>query len=325
MKIRFWGVRGSIPTPGKTTVRYGGNTSCIEIETDKGTTVIFDAGSGIRELGFKLLKKMPVSAYILFSHTHWDHIQGFPFFVPIFIPTSTLKLYAPKPLKETESLENIMKNQMSYQVFPISLDAIQNMNSKISYFDIVEGKVDIPELENEGITITSQYMNHPVVCLGYKIKYNNKTIIYTGDNEPYYNVFDKNLAINKSASSNKTKSILFDDDEDDVDDKEAENTVVMMNKKFVDFIKDCDYLISDSQYTQEEYVTKLGWGHTSIETNIDRAIEGKVKRLILFHHEPMRSDDALDDLLRKQRQKLISSGSSLELYAAHEGMEIEIV
>ncbi|HPG30196.1 MAG TPA: MBL fold metallo-hydrolase [bacterium] len=323
MKIKFWGVRGSIPTPGKTTVRYGGNTSCIEIETDKGSTIIFDAGSGIRELGFKLLKKMPVSAYIFFSHTHWDHIQGFPFFVPIFIPTSTLKLYAPKPLKESESLESIMKNQMSYQVFPISLDAIQNMNSKIQYNDIIEGKINIPELENEGITILSQYMNHPVVCLGYKIIYDGKTIVYTGDNEPYYNVFDKNLSINKS-SGDKAKSVLFDDEEDDVDDKEAENTVEMMNKKFINFIRDCDYLISDSQYTEEEYKTKLGWGHTSIETNISRALEAKVKRLILFHHEPMRGDDALDELIRNHRKSLAGSGNSIELSAAYEGLEITI-
>jgi len=325
MKIRFWGVRGSIPTPGKSTVRYGGNTSCIEVETDKGTTIIFDAGTGIRELGMSLLKrKNPINAHIIFSHTHWDHIQGFPFFVPIFIPTSTLKLYAPKPLRETESLERIMKNQMSYQVFPISLDAIQNMNSKISYYDITEGKLDIPEFENEGITIIAQYMNHPVVCLGYKIICNNKVLIYTGDNEPYYNVFDKNLAINKIAKNTGAKSVLFDDDDDDVDDNEAISTVQQMNKKFVDFITDCDILISDSQYTEQEYATKQGWGHSSFETNIERALAARVKKLVLFHHEPMRSDDALDEILRTHQAALASKNATLELTAAFEGMELEL-
>lgn len=324
MKIRFWGVRGSIPTPGKNTARYGGNTSCIEVETDKGTTIIFDAGTGIRDLGMSLLKrKKPIEAHILFSHTHWDHIQGFPFFVPIFIPTSTLKLYAPKSFNDSYSLENIMKYQMSYQVFPISLDAIQNMNSKITYTDLNEGKIDIPEINNEGITIIAKRMNHPIETLGYKIIYNGKTLIYTGDNEPYYNVFDKELGVNKKAVENRQKSILFDDEDDDVDENEAINTVEEQNQLFIDFIKDADILISDSQYTLEEYPPKQGWGHTPIETNISNCLKANVKRLILFHHEPMRPDDAMDELLNKFRKQLAADGKNLLLDAAYEGMEID--
>jgi len=326
MKIRFWGVRGSIPTPGKSTARYGGNTSCIEVETNKGTTIIFDAGTGIRDLGMSLLRrKKPIEAHILLSHTHWDHIQGFPFFVPIFIPTTSLKLYAPKSFKETYSLENIMKYQMSYQVFPISLDAIQNMNSKIQYFnELTEGKVEIPELEEEGITILAKRMNHPIETLGYKIIYNGKTIIYTGDNEPYYNVFDKELGVNKKAVENRAKSILFDDEDDDVDENEAINTVEEQNANFLAFIKDADILISDAQYTLEEYPPKQGWGHTPMETNISNSLKSRVKRLILFHHEPMRGDDALDELLNKFRKQLAADGKTLVLDAAIEGMEIEI-
>ncbi len=170
-----------------------------------------------------------------------------------------------------------MKYQMSYQVFPISLDAIQNMNSKIQYYNnLVEGKIDIPELENEGLTIIAQRMNHPIETLGYKIIYNGKTIIFTGDNEPYYNVFDKELAVNKKAIENRSKSVLFDDEEDDVDENEAIKTVDEQNKKFLEFIKDSDILISDSQYTLKEYPPKIGWGHTPIETNIENALKSNV-------------------------------------------------
>ncbi|HPP88913.1 MAG TPA: MBL fold metallo-hydrolase, partial [bacterium] len=262
----------------------------------------------------------------LFSHTHWDHIQGFPFFVPIFIPTTSLKMYAPKAIQDVDSLENVMKRQMSYQVFPISLEAINTMNSKIEYNDIVEGKIDLPELEKEGVTITAQYMNHPVVCLGYKITYKDKTIIYTGDNEPYYNVFASNNQPQKNEEAQqKKKSVLFDDDEEDnIDDKEAEKATQEMNQKFLDFIKDCDILISDSQYTEAEYQTKRGWGHTSFETNISRALAANVKKLYCFHHEPMRSDAQLDELLEKFRQQLANEGKSLEIYMSYEGLELTI-
>jgi ribonuclease BN (tRNA processing enzyme) len=274
--------------------------------------------------------------FIFFSHTHWDHIQGFPFFVPIFIPTSSLKLFAPDPLnKSFDNLEKIMQKQMSYQVFPISLQAIQNMNSKIEYFDIKEGPLEHESLQplyDEGIKIYAKYMKHPITSMGYKFVYNGKTIVYTGDNEPHYNMFDKNLAVNqkpkkeKKSEEDEMDSILFDDDieDDDVDETEAIKAVEESNKKFLDFIQDADVLIIDSQYTAEEYKDKLEWGHSPMEINIERAAKTNVKKMFFFHHDPMRTDDQLDELINKFRNEIIEKNYNFELYAAREGMEIDI-
>ena len=172
--IKFWGVRGSIPTPGPSTVKTGGNTSCVEVRCG-GKILIFDAGTGIRELGNSLLKELPVTAYLFFSHVHWDHIQGFPFFTPGFIKGNRFELYGASHV--TNTLEETLKGQMNYPNFPVTLDS---MAAEMIFHDIDDG--DIISLGE--IKVYAKKLNHPGGVLGYKVEYKGKKIVYATDTEP---------------------------------------------------------------------------------------------------------------------------------------------
>ncbi len=191
MKIKFWGVRGSIPVPGPSTVRYGGNTPCIEVRLNDERLIIIDAGTGIRELGLSLLPKGKVEAIILLSHTHWDHIHGFPFFVPAFIPGNKLTIYG--PVNYNEKLEEIVAGQMKYSYFPVKLEWI---GADKKFVDLKEGIYEI-----DGIRIIAQILNHPIITMGYRIEADGKILVTEYDTEPYRNIFED-------------KGGFFDDDED---------------------------------------------------------------------------------------------------------------
>ena len=183
MKIKFWGVRGSIACPGQQTLKYGGNTPCIEVRLpDTGRLLIIDAGSGIRELGYYLmshdLPKGPIHTDIFLSHTHWDHIMGFPFFSPVYLPTSKLKIYGPVTL-EGDSLEQIMAGQMTYRYFPIRE---VELAADIQYIELKEDRLDL----GDGLILTTKYLNHPILCLGYRFEYQGKIFCTLYDTEPNF-------------------------------------------------------------------------------------------------------------------------------------------
>ena len=175
MKVRFWGTRGSIPSPGPRTVRYGGNCSCVEVRTPSGELFIIDAGTGIRELGLALMAEQPVLAHVLLSHTHWDHISGFPFFPPAFAPGNTLTIYAARNIDKR--LEDVMAGQMEYTYFPVTLS---DLPSEINYRELLEETFDIGKAK-----ITTHYLNHTSICMGYRIEEGGKSIAYVSDHEPY--------------------------------------------------------------------------------------------------------------------------------------------
>ncbi|MEB3342061.1 MBL fold metallo-hydrolase [Okeania sp.] len=182
--VEFWGVRGSIPTPGNSTVRYGGNTSCVEMRVG-AKRLIFDGGTGLRVLGLNLLKQMPVEAHLFFSHTHWDHIQGFPFFVPAFVPINKFHIYgaiAPDGTTIKESLSDQMVNPN----FPIPLKL---MGSEMKFYNFREGDV----LEVDGIKIETTPLNHPNFAIGYRVCWNGKSVVYCPDTEHYEDCFDENV------------------------------------------------------------------------------------------------------------------------------------
>ncbi|MCG6552693.1 MAG: MBL fold metallo-hydrolase [Candidatus Magnetominusculus sp. LBB02] len=297
MKVKFWGVRGSIPTPGKETVRYGGNTSCIGLDADDGTVVIFEAGTGIRTLGLKLAGMPSVEIHLFLSHTHWDHIHGFPFFVPAYIPNRVIRIYGPPHFDK--SLQQIMAQQMVYSYFPVNSDELQ---ARIKYVDLKEETVEIG-----GLKITSKLMNHPVTCYAYRVTEGAKSMVYTGDNEPYYN-FMASAAM----------------DETEVD--EITMIVKEQNDRNIEFVKDCDLLIADAQYTDAEYPTKVGWGHSSNLQVLDLAMKAGAKELVMFHHEPTRSDDQIDEIVKQTREYYAATGHSgiKKISAAVEGEEIII-
>lgn len=279
MKIKFWGVRGSIPCPGPQTMKYGGNGACIQLTVDnRNEIIIIDAGSGVRELGNSLIKhelpKGPLKISIYLSHTHWDHIMGFPYFVPIYIPGSQLKVFGPVSF-EDEPLEDVVGGQMKYRYFPIN---IGELAAEIEYKRLrEEPKIDL----GGGLRMTTKILNHPITALGYRFEYKGKIFCTCYDHEPYRNLF------------------ITDPEHPEYDEAmayEGEEVAKEQNLAVEDFFKGADLLVHDSQYTKEEYQSKIGWGHSTFEHAIASANRAGVKKLILFHHDPDRTDDQIDEL-----------------------------
>jgi phosphoribosyl 1,2-cyclic phosphodiesterase len=306
IRIRFWGVRGSIPCPGPATVRYGGNTACLELRFgEENRLVIIDAGSGIRELGNFLLKndlpKGPIRAKVYLTHTHWDHIMGFPFFTPIYIPGSELEIYGPVTYEE-DTLDKVVGDQLRYRYFPVRQSELA---AKISYYNLKEGTYDL----GGGLSLTTKYLNHPILVLGYRFEYQGRVLCTAYDTEPFRNVF----AMNPGAP---------DYDEEAV--REGEMAAREENEKVLRFLQGSDLLVHDAQYTHREYLSsKLGWGHSSFEYAVNSAHKAGVRRLVFFHHDILRSDAELDELEGRFRGR-IQGRSDLEILTAREGMEIEI-
>lgn len=305
MRIKFWGVRGSVPCPGPKTVKYGGNTPCIEVRFKKlDRLIIIDAGSGLRELGAHMmtndLPKGSIKTEIFLSHTHWDHIMGFPFFTPIYVPGTKLKVFGPVSY-EGDTLDKIVGGQLTYRYFPVR-DA--ELGAEIDYIDLKEGKYDL----EQGIQLIAKYLNHPILCLGYRFEYDGKVFCTAYDTEPFRNLF------------------CTDPDDPAYDEAmAAEGDLVAeeQNRMLEEFFRDADLLVHDTQYTQDEYEsTKLGWGHTSFEYAIAAAERAGVKKMALFHHEPIRSDDEMDKLAEEYCPP--GRHGDLEIFFAREGMEIDI-
>ncbi len=275
--MTIWGDRGSMPTPGPDTVVFGGNTSCLEIRADD-RLIIIDAGSGIRVLGDKLLredlKKGPINADIFITHTHWDHIMGFPMFNPIYVPGTKLRIWGPISYEE-DTLEDVIGSQLSYRYWPVRQDELA---AEIEYKQIKETTIDL----GGGLKVRTKYLNHPVLCLGYRFEYEGKSIVTAYDTEPFRNLFPTDPT---------------DPSYDEEAAKEGEEAARDGNEKVLEFMKGADLLVHDSQYTAKEYhKNKAGYGHSSYEVAINSAHKAHVKKLILFHHDPNRTDTELQEL-----------------------------
>ena len=281
MKVKFWGVRGSIPCPGPQTMKYGGNGACIQLTVeDRKEVIIIDAGSGIRELANDLVKNelpkgsLNISLYL--SHTHWDHIMGFPYFVPIYIPGTKLKVFGPVSF-EDDPLKDVVGGQMKYRYFPIN---VGELAAEIEYDRLrEEPSIDL----GDGLIMSTKIINHPITALGYRFEYKGKVFCTCYDHEPYRNLF------------------ITDPEHPEYDEAmaiEGEEVAREQNGAIEDFFRDADLLIHDSQYTEEEYQTKVNWGHSSFEHAIASANRAGVKKLLLFHHDPDRTDEQIDELAK---------------------------
>ena len=292
--IKFWGVRGSIPTPGPQTNRYGGNTPCLELNYDGDNFFILDAGSGIRALGLHLMSLgKPVKSHVFISHMHWDHIQGIPFFVPAFIPGNEFVFHGAQ--EADMNLEDILADQMNPVNFPVQIEV---MASKFNFEPLYEGKYTI-----EGIEIETMYLNHPGYALGYKFYINDKAVIYISDNEPYP---------------------IFPETARDSDNPDQIQIVEDNNQRLINFVRDAHILIHDSQYTPEEYKTKVQWGHSPYDYTVKVALEAGVKNLVLFHHDPLHDDDFVDGIVDAARKISWQAGSNMKIIGAQEGLEITL-
>lgn len=296
MIVRFWGVRGSIPVPSKDTLKYGGNTTCIEIVTSEGKRIIIDAGTGIRFLGQQLMQEEfgqgSGVAHLLFTHAHWDHIQGFPFFAPVYVKrinkdgktargsSNTFYVYGARNAGET--IENSLRAQMSSCYFPVSID---DLPANFTFTEIGEKAFKI----GYKTKVLPLHLQHPDGVLGYRIEDNGKVVTIATDCEhPDNGQCDPNL---------------------------------------LRLADRADLLVYDGQYTPEEYEPakfninmppKKGFGHSTAEEGIKAAQKAKASRLIITHHEPNHDDKILSSMEKKMKSLMPT------LTFAREGMEIVI-
>ncbi len=271
LSIRFWGVRGSIPSPGPETARYGGNTPCVELRAGP-THFIFDLGTGVRELG--AAAKGPLDANIFISHYHYDHLQGLPFFAPIFDPKCRFTIRG--PTRNGRSVKEVVSGQMQQPFFPVTAEMV--FKAQVDYQPFEAGD----RLRLGEVTVVAIEANHPGGNLAYRIEYKGRSVVYATDHEH--------------------------------GDRDAQ---------LIDFSRDADVLIYDSMYTDDEYLgrvggAKAGWGHSTWQSAVRIATAARIDSLILFHHEPSRSDDSLDALVRLVKKHFKRT------IAAREGLVVKL-
>lgn len=273
--IHFWGVRGSIASPGSETVRYGGNTPCVEMRVGEHR-LIFDGGTGLRVLGQFLLSHMPLEAHLFFTHSHWDHIQGFPFFTPAFVKNNRFYIYgAVAPNGAT--IQQRLNDQMLHPNFPVPL---QIMGAELKFLDIEIGQT----IKMGDVVVENALLNHPGEAVGYRVSWKGYTAAYITDTEHFPDRLDEN--------------VLF-------------------------LARHADVLIYDATYTDEEYYSekssKIGWGHSTWQEAVKVAKAAEVKKLVIFHHDPLHNDAFLDNVGEQVAQKFPNS------LMAREGLSIQLI
>ncbi len=291
--LTFWGARGSIASPGPTTLRFGGNTPCVSLSY-QGAQVILDAGTGIRALGVALQAAAagkPLEVNLLITHTHWDHIQGFPFFTPAFVPGNRVNIFGPHSAEKP--LEKVLRGQMDPEYFPVALG---DMAATITVRD-----VGMEPFQVGPFTVRAAYMNHPGMTLGYRLEAPGLTVAYATDTEPFRTLLPTVTSGADVAQFGRSQ-----------------------DQELVELVRGADVYIADAQYSPAEYAKKTGWGHTNYVDAVAIAIEADVKRLVLFSHDPMHSDDEVDRKLAHCRELVAASGKQIEVTAAAEATPLEV-
>ena len=284
-RVRFWGTRGSIAAPGPATVKYGGNTACTEVRCGE-QLLILDAGTGIRVLGVSLLKEFderPITGHIFVGHTHWDHIQGFPFFTPAFTEGNEFTIYSLRGAEKP--LEKVFRGQMDSDYFPVLLT---DMKAQLKFCEL-ESDVEVGEAR-----ISYTFLNHPGLAVGFRIHYNGRSVTYLSDHETYGRVNPSGECANP------------------------------MDLDIARFAEGTDLLISEAQYTEEEYELKRGWGHSTFLDVLERAAQARVKSLAIFHHDPSHDDEFLDGIQQFCEKTVEKRNYAFRCFLAREGMSLEL-
>lgn len=293
MRVRFWGTRGSIPTPGPGTLRYGGNTACVELRTADNQLIILDCGTGLRELG-KVLDRQPqpISGHILLSHTHWDHIQGIAFFAPAFRSDNQFTFYA--AADANQRMFDALSMHMDYLYFPLSL---AELAAKLSFKEVGEEVFSIGSAQ-----VKTQCLNHTGLTLGYRIYSGGASVVYVADHEAF------------SSSLYRTG----------VSRPSLADIVHAGDRRHVEFLTGADLVIHEAQYTWEEYAHRRNWGHSPIEYVVQVCVAAGAKHLVLTHHDPDHDDEVIQQIEVSCQQMARRLGSDLRVQAAAEGMEVVI-
>jgi len=297
MFLRFWGVRGSIATPGPSTVRYGGNTSCVELRAD-GQLIILDAGTGLRVLGRHLMTEFgdqTLDLTLLLSHTHWDHIQGIPFFGPLYRPNCHLRIVGYEGARS--SLKAVLTSQMESPYFPIGL---KDVPSNFVIDELKDLKFDVGP-----VSVEAWFANHPGICVGYRLTTSRGSVAFFPDNEPP----SRQQQARPSGVPPGSTTVIYAADQE---------------SRLVRFLKDADVLIMDAQYTTEEYVNHVGWGHGCVDDVVRLAMMANVKQVFLFHHDPDHDDDAVDQIVAHARKLVERMSHPLQVHAAREGAVVRL-
>jgi phosphoribosyl 1,2-cyclic phosphodiesterase len=297
MKFIFWGVRGSIPSPGPRTARYGGNTTCIEVRTDDNTLIVLDGGTGIFSLAQSLVQSpvRPIVANIFITHSHWDHIHGLPFFTPLFVRGSRVRLHGVTDPDTGHGIEHVMGVQLQNSYFPVSET---QMAATIEYRTVAVGE----SLEVGDALVSNVVMSHPVIDLGYRIDCNGKSLFFTGDHEPHYNPHAPGHP-----------------------EYQACEEWIRAGRDAIDHTaRGVDALIVDCSYTREEYPSKIGWGHGTFDSAFEMALRTGAKALYCTHHEPTRGDDELEAAFADVMARYAGRLNGLQVLLAYEGMEVRL-
>lgn len=277
--MTFWGVRGTLPVPGEKSLKYGGNTSCVSLEFPKKQFFIFDAGSGIKNLGNSLIERnlRRLRAKIFISHPHWDHINAIPFFAPLYTQGSDIEVLGANQGDVT--MRELISAQMDGVYFPITLSEFA---ARVYFRDLEEETIEV-----DGIEVKTKLLSHPGKCLGYRVNYQGRSICYITDNEFF-------------PRDNTSHNAHYE-------------------KKLIEFCEGADALIPDCTYTDEEYKAHVGWGHSSVSKVAEFAHTANVKALYLFHHDPDQDDNDIDNKLSEAESVLKGLSSSTIVIAPKEG------
>ena len=297
MKFTFWGVRGSIPSPGPRTARYGGNTTCIEVRTDDDTLIVLDGGTGLFALAQSLIARQcgPIEAHIFITHSHWDHIHGLPFFTPLFIKGSRVRLHGATDPATGNGIEHVMGVQLQNSYFPVSET---QMDATIEYRTLAIGEA----LPLADAVVRNVVMNHPVTDLGYRIDCNGRSVFFTGDHEPHYNIYPPEHPEHAAFAQH----------------------IAQRAAAIAAAVHGVTALIVDCSYTRDEYPAKQGWGHGTFDSAFAMAIAAGARRLYCTHHEPTRSDDEHEAVFADVMARHAPLPDGLEVFLAYEGMQVEL-